>query len=69
MIGGAALQLVANELLDRSVGLVGEPHGTGRLLRTSRWLTVGGAAAHPRRRALAAGGPRGEGLASTPGRC
>lgn len=47
-VGGAALELVANELLDRSVGLAGEPLRTGRpgrLLQASRWLTLGGAAA------------------------
>jgi formate-dependent nitrite reductase membrane component NrfD len=45
---GTVLELVANEVLERSIGIEGEPlrqGRPGRMLEASRWLMIGGAAA------------------------
>jgi len=61
-LGGAALELVAEQLMEPSMGLTAEPlhQGTaGRLMRASKILTVAGAlaaAAGYRSRALSAAG-------------
>jgi hypothetical protein len=55
-VAGAMVEIAALARIERRLGLVGEPyrHGhSGRLMRTARWLTVGGLAltllAGPRR--------------------
>lgn len=47
-VGGAAMEVIGFSVLESRIGMVGEPLAQGRpgrLLRASRWLTIGGAAA------------------------